>query len=1305
MKKFYFLIAILIFSFTLNAITVENGKLTDFIYGSDENLAYDDFVSHISEGIAQANYNYYAEFDPQTNGFGDYTMPSSQDLTNWNDIMLLFVAQDFEAAQTALDSNNYPYEVVEFHDTDTGNTYYLIRENLNNSYVDDNIDSDPDDDVTGSFDYGWGLYVFNPDASNPIIITAPHPNDDYISVPIALKCFQDWDSMFMIVSSIGREVKWSNQAPYYNSKSTCDPTRVANHPFNKGYQRFCDHIREQFGRVEFSTQIHSYDWNDRHPNRANCQVSAGSRRYNPNLPIRDLANSGIDMFNKLDDIVYPANTFGVHREVSRNDFIAAHCKTNPFDIGGDPENPANTDVDLWGYSQSSQMSYTFNYDEGNDYDVFDPWFHIEMDELPECYDQTEANYNWFYGYDIATQKFSKEHRFDMLFNYYGLWVDTLTEILDDFLNVRTQDIDGASDIPQNLIVTGQNENAVSLYWEPVTNYNFKSYEVMYSLHDANEYTVWDREDDSKLADMLATNTTINGLEASTEYDFKIRTVDYTDLRSQESDVVTITTSNFNFTSFTSKGLDSQIDLTWGAYSQNEISEYKLYRRERGESDWQLHDTITGDGEDSATYEYSDVLAVNGHYYEYKIEAVDNDDNVYLVNDVVNAQASDYITLRVANGTDSVFDEVIFSINEDATDGYENKYDVTTTTSGSGSSYVVAWFNEPYYSYNTPKNFSTNIKGDTDLSENVKEFRIKVKSNLTGQVLHFELQDYDENRSSKKVWLKESSNNYVDLTEENLSFAVTNANEKSFFLYYGDVNPTVTLGTGIANTILHPETSARINWNYSNDQLLQSYSLDIISKTDSINIVTDNTDIGHYYDWNIPADTQIEDANIVMTYTAQDGEVSRVVSDWTTGILTEEQEYNFTAGWSMVSHNWQSDAPTMNDLFGTGASIYELANEIYEPTLTYSFGKGYWLNLSEDNSANITGTIPTDDVTINITTGWNLIGNPYPTSTDLSALMFLMDGEEMTIGEMITYGYIDGAFYGHDEMGWKEITTLDKMDAFMLHSNLEIYNTVTATFTPYKHHYQLNKKPLDWSIKVIAESPNDKDNIVCGLSERFATNGYDRDMDYIKPMNKPYDGVDVYHKYEESAEQNYVKGHTDVKNSFAENDQIEWDIAVNARTEDPIILTYSGDNFDEQGYFAYISYNDELHKFDSLHPYTFNPPTVGEHLFKVVVSTVVLGDENNSEPISNVFNIYPNPFNPETNIRYSVKNNGNVKIDVYNLRGQKVKTLVNQNQKAGVHNIVWHGTNQANQKIASGIYFVRVKTDDQKTRIKKIMMLK
>ena len=78
----------------------------------------------------------------------------------------------------------------------------------------------------------------------------------------------------------------------------------------------------------------------------------------------------------------------------------------------------------------------------------------------------------------------------------------------------------------------------------------------------------------------------------------------------------------------------------------------------------------------------------------------------------------------------------------------------------------------------------------------------------------------------------------------------------------------------------------------------------------------------------------------------------------------------------------------------------------------------------------------------------------------------------------------------------------------------------------------------------------------------------------------------------------------------------------------------------------------------------------------------------------LFSAFPNPFNPMTTINYSVKYAGNIKIDIYNILGEHVYTLVNEYHMPGnLYQISWNSNNQSNIPLSSGVYFIKAEHDN------------
>ena len=84
--------------------------------------------------------------------------------------------------------------------------------------------------------------------------------------------------------------------------------------------------------------------------------------------------------------------------------------------------------------------------------------------------------------------------------------------------------------------------------------------------------------------------------------------------------------------------------------------------------------------------------------------------------------------------------------------------------------------------------------------------------------------------------------------------------------------------------------------------------------------------------------------------------------------------------------------------------------------------------------------------------------------------------------------------------------------------------------------------------------------------------------------------------------------------------------------------------------------------------------------------------------------YPNPFNPVTTIAYDIPEIANVRIDMYNILGQKVRTLVNGTHQPGMYHVRWNGTNDFGNPVSSGMYFYRISSEEF-ISVKKLVLMK
>jgi hypothetical protein len=91
------------------------------------------------------------------------------------------------------------------------------------------------------------------------------------------------------------------------------------------------------------------------------------------------------------------------------------------------------------------------------------------------------------------------------------------------------------------------------------------------------------------------------------------------------------------------------------------------------------------------------------------------------------------------------------------------------------------------------------------------------------------------------------------------------------------------------------------------------------------------------------------------------------------------------------------------------------------------------------------------------------------------------------------------------------------------------------------------------------------------------------------------------------------------------------------------------------------------------------------------------------PASLTLTNYPNPFNPVTTVSYTLPAAGQTKIEVFNVRGQLVKTLIDGNQAPGAYTVIWNGSTDDGNHAASGVYFIRLQSGSQVVYHKTMLM--
>lgn len=507
-------------------IIEEIGSLKEFLSGTQEGIAYDNFISHISEGIADTGYNDYgpAWLDNQTNGFGEYTVipQGSSVLSVWDEILDYFLREEYAQADAILTDSleSFQYDLVLFQDSVVTRTFYMLRERLDSSYVDNNGTGSPDDDVTGSFRNGWGLYILNPQALNKnLMIQVPHPCDDFLSPYIGMELFLQCDAFAFQISGAGREVMWTESGEYNNNQSLSDPSRNENSVFHHFHKAVTDSLENNPPHSPVVLQIHSFD-NASHQNILRSVVlSGGYDAGNANKPIRDVTDSHLDFVNFTEEYPISEGMYGEHPALHITYYYQVHYNGSFYFVGDTASYSIPHTYELLGINTNRQLlDLHSGYNHGT---VYEPFVHVELDEKPLLFDALDLSME-----DLLFQGMLPVgwRNYENYLLYYQPFVDAVKSYFDNWMTVpdTTAPLQVSS-----LNLSNTSSYYVDLIWDHVEDTNFKTYRIFYdTTPEMDDPLVWDINNDWNFVNMFYIGTRINDLVPDTAYYFRMDSEDH-----------------------------------------------------------------------------------------------------------------------------------------------------------------------------------------------------------------------------------------------------------------------------------------------------------------------------------------------------------------------------------------------------------------------------------------------------------------------------------------------------------------------------------------------------------------------------------------------------------------------------------------------------------------------------------------------------------------------------------------------------------------------------------------------------------
>ena len=159
----------------------------------------------------------------------------------------------------------------------------------------------------------------------------------------------------------------------------------------------------------------------------------------------------------------------------------------------------------------------------------------------------------------------------------------------------------------------------------------------------------------------------------------------------------------------------------------------------------------------------------------------------------------------------------------------------------------------------------------------------------------------------------------------------------------------------------------------------------------------------------------------------------------------------------------------------------------------------------------------------------------------------------------------------------------------------------------------------------------------------------------------------------------------------------------------IYQRYGAGAFEKIAVVADTTYTQHLQYNGIYQNYVSAEYSSGSSLPSLVVTFINSGavdvhSEDIPQVTTKLSSVYPNPFNPSTSIAFGISTNDRVKLSVYNLKGQCVRTLLDDFMVQGNHTVVWNGTDRTNTPVSSGVYFIRMEAQGN-SFVKRAILMK
>ncbi len=385
---------------------------------------------------------------------------------------------------------------------------------------------------------------------------------------------------------------------------------------------------------------------------------------------------------------------------------------------------------------------------------------------------------------------------------------------------------------------------------------------------------------------------------------------------------------------------------------------------------------------------------------------------------------------------------------------------------------------------------------------------------------------------------------------------------------------------------------------------------------------------------------------------------------------------------------------------------------YPNTSNFEPGRAFFLIVSDagkyirSGAGTTVATVCPD--TIYLQPGWNLIGNPFNFNVDLDYLLPFNFQNQLTL-----YSYnrqwvvLNNSLFDNPYIEpWRGYAVyVQPLDPL---SPIYLLVVPKATSGQAGKTAAAAAAPDEWTVQITANAGLAKDEINWMGVKKNAAPEYDANDLFEPPVIGKYVSLYFPHKEWTTLPQNYTADYRPLA-----GDGYVWDFEVaTARGHEMVTLNFDGMDEVPAGLDVYLI-DEQLGAARNLRQnpsYSFRAASNGgKKGLRVVVGSRNYVETNSNDvtlvPVAfDLAQNFPNPFNPETVIRYSLPEAATVTLEIYNMLGQKVRTLVDHTQQAAdFYSLSWNGRDDNGKALSSGMYLYRLNAGSYVNTRKMVLM--